>query len=53
MSVPTPSVILAVKVRPATSSAQTVLEGFTVTTGFLSSSTFIEITFDGDPPVGQ
>ena len=51
MSVPTPSVTFNWNVTESV--PQTVLEGFTVTTGFLSSSTFIEITFDGDPPVGQ
>ena len=53
VSVPAPSVIFAVKVRPATSSAQSGFDGLTVIIGFLSSSTFMETTLVGEPPVSQ
>ena len=53
MSVPAASVVFKVKVRPATSSAQTVFDRFNVTTGFLFSSTFMETIFVGEPPLEQ
>ena len=50
VSVPAGEEVVNVKLRSETFSKQTVAEGPTVTTGFLSGSTVMLTTFEGEPP---